>query len=47
MDIPKTLEECYVELKKLEDIQEWLKLSESKAMAEAHHGIGMWIRNNW
>ena len=60
MEIPKNLEECYIELEKLEDIESWLKKSENEAWqvgmgmdvqfpfpAVAHHGIGMWIRNNW
>lgn len=47
MEIPKNLEECYLRLEKLQDIEEWLKESEDTAMAQAHHGIGMWIRNNW
>ncbi len=47
MEIPKNLEECYLELEKLEDLESWLKKSENEASAVAHHGIGMWIRNNW
>lgn len=47
MEIPKNLEECYLELEKLQDIEEWLAELEDTAMAQAHHGIGMWIRNNW
>jgi len=47
MEIPKNLEECYIELEKLEDINFWLETSEKLAIAEAHHGIGQWIRNNW
>lgn len=47
MEIPKNLEECYLILEKSQDIEEWLKESEDMAMAQAHHGIGMWIRNNW
>jgi hypothetical protein len=45
--IPKNLEECYVELKKIEDLDSWLKKSEETASAEAHHGIGRYIRNEW
>lgn len=45
--IPKNLEECYIELNKLDDLINWLSKSEEKATAEAHHGIGRYIRNNW
>jgi hypothetical protein len=47
MVIPKTLEECYVELKNIEGVEKWLKSSENTAMIDAHHGLGRWIRNNW
>lgn len=47
MVIPKTLEECYVELKNIEGVEKWLKSSENAAMIDAHHGLGRWIRNNW
>lgn len=47
MEIPKTLEECYLELDKINDVDEWLKLPEQSAIAQAHHGLGKWIRNNW
>ena len=47
MEIPKTLEECYLFLEKLEDITDWLNESEESAIASSHHGIGQWIRNNW
>lgn len=47
MEIPKTLEECYIFLDNLDDIDEWLKKSEISAIASSHHGIGRWIRNNW
>lgn len=47
MEIPKNLEECYLDFEKFHNIIEWLKKSEGEATAEAHYGIGMWVRNNW
>lgn len=47
MVIPKTLEECYVELNDTEGLLDWLKETEESATAIAHHSLGRWIRNNW
>jgi hypothetical protein len=47
MEIPKNLEECYLFLDGVEDIDKWLKKSEESATSSAHHGMGQWIRNNW
>lgn len=48
MVIPKTLNECYEELKKIDDLDEWLNNNdEDAATATAHHSLGRWIRNNW
>ena len=50
MSNPKNLEECYEALNSLlskEDIEDLKSMPEKKAAAEAHHGIGRWLRNNW
>ena len=49
MSVPKNLEECYVALDemKIPDRESWLKDDERTAMSWSHHGLGMWIRNNW
>ncbi len=48
---PKTLSECFEHLdgilEKSEDI-DWFKgAAENDAIAQSHHGLGAWIRNNW
>ena len=49
MSVPKNLEECYDALNHMNipDRDSWLKDDEKTAMAWAHHGLGMWLRNNW
>ena len=47
--VPVNLEECFVELKKMlhpELINEMRRGTEDD-MIRYHHGLGMWIRNNW
>ena len=47
--IPKDLEDCFVQLKKLlkpEDIEKMQSNAEA-AMRKYHFGLGMWMRNNW
>ncbi|MDO4199883.1 MAG: hypothetical protein Q4D57_03945 [Clostridia bacterium] len=47
--IPKTLEECYVELdKKLsQELKDQLKTYSEYDLWRYHMGLGLWIRNNW
>ncbi len=48
--IPKDLKECFVQLDTLlsaEDKEVIRKLERSGEMVQFHHGLGMWIRNNW
>lgn len=48
--IPKNLEECFIELKKIlpkEELEKFKNMPEEKAVSGTHHGLGMWIRNNW
>ena len=47
MKIPKTLEECYIELDQSEGIDQWLTETEDSAIALYHSTTGRWIRNNW
>lgn len=47
MVIPKTLDECFSELKNMGNLNDWLKDSEDAAKAVSHHSVGRWIRNNW
>lgn len=47
MVIPRTLNECFLELKKIEELEEWLKEDEETASSISHHTVGRWIRNNW
>jgi len=44
--IPETLEQCFEILDTFKDT-EWINYPEENALAEAHHSIGQWIRNNW
>lgn len=49
MKVPETLEECFVELKKLlseEELEEF-KGAKEDDLAGSHFGLGAWIRNNW
>ena len=48
--IPKNLDECYAELTKMlskEEVEKFKNKDEDKATADAHFGLGMWLRNNW
>ena len=45
--IPKTLEEAFEYLESREGHEDWIGLSEGEAMGGAHHGIGMYMRNQW
>jgi len=55
MKIPENLKECYLELDNIIDktedgkeyLQMFLQLNEEKAIVNAHHNLGQWIRNNW
>ncbi|MDD4182857.1 MAG: hypothetical protein PHT53_03445 [Candidatus Omnitrophica bacterium] len=47
--IPENLNDCFTELKRMlspELIKEMQAGAEAD-MAKYHHGLGMWIRNNW
>jgi hypothetical protein len=47
--IPKDLEDCFAELKKIlkpEDVQKMREGTEGD-MIQYHHGLGTWMRNNW
>lgn len=47
--IPKNLDECFAELKKIAppgEIDQFMMGSEDD-LPLYHHGIGCWIRNNW
>jgi hypothetical protein len=48
--VPKNLDECYAEITKnllKPEIEEYKNTREDIAVARAHMGLGMWIRNNW
>jgi hypothetical protein len=48
--IPKDMEDCFLQLNKIlkeKDIEEIKSLSSKKEMIKYHHGLGLWIRNNW
>jgi hypothetical protein len=48
--IPKNLDECFSELKKIltpEEVAKFKNEEEKKAVSSAHLGLGMWMRNNW
>lgn len=47
VSIPRTLDECFVFLDQIPDVESWLLLSEDDAMSTAHMSMGRWIRNNW
>ena len=48
---PTSLLECFRHLddifKESEDSDWFVSSLEDKAVAESHHGLGQWIRNNW
>lgn len=46
---PKNLKQCYKFLDDLnaDDVKRWLSREENEALAIAHMGIGMWMRNEW
>jgi hypothetical protein len=48
--VPTNLDESFERLKKLlgeAEVKKFTTESEQSAIAMAHFGIGMWIRNNW
>jgi hypothetical protein len=47
--IPKDLDDCFVELKKIlsKETVEKMKSEPEKDMIQYHLGFGMWMRNNW
>ena len=47
--IPKDLDDCFVELKKIFSKEELEKIKggAEDQMIRYHHGLGMWLRNNW
>ena len=47
--IPKNLEDCFVELKKMlhPTLINEMRLQSEDDMILYHHGLGTWIRNNW
>lgn len=47
--IPANLEDCFKELKKMlsPELIEEMKNGKEEDMAQYHHGLGTWIRNNW
>jgi hypothetical protein len=47
MEKPKTLEECYDFFDKIEDINDFIKMSEDSAIPMIHFTFGMWVRNNF
>jgi len=47
--IPKDLDDCFAQLKKLlkpEDIEK-MRVGTEDDMTQYHMGLGMWMRNNW
>lgn len=48
---PNTLSECFEQLNKIiaeaEDADWFRTAIEAEAIAQSHHGLGGWIRNNW
>jgi hypothetical protein len=49
LDIPLTLNDCYIALDKLlnDQTKKDIKLSSVNDLIKYHMGLGMWIRNNW
>jgi hypothetical protein len=49
-DIPNNMDEAMIALERVlpnETINEIKNMSEEDFVAQAHFGLGMWIRNNW
>lgn len=50
-DNPKNLTECFIYLDEMlldSPDKDWFKeAKEKEAIAQSHHGLGQWIRNNW
>jgi hypothetical protein len=46
-NIPKNIEECFQEMLKFGNLDDFKRLSEQEAVATTHHTVGRWIRNNW
>ena len=47
--VPKDLDDCFVQLKKLlkpEDVEK-MRAGTKDDMNQYHFGLGMWMRNNW
>ena len=49
LDIPLTLNDCYIALNNLleEQVKNDIKISSVNDLIRYHMGLGMWIRNNW
>jgi len=49
LDIPGTMEDCYVFLDEMLDIEikEDIRNSNNAELSKYHLGLGLWIRNNW
>ena len=47
--IPKDLDDCFAELKKMLSKEEVEKMKNGREddMSLYHHGLGTWLRNNW
>jgi hypothetical protein len=48
--IPQNLEDCFVQLDKIlseDDKNTIKKLANKEETIQYHHGLGMWLRNNW
>jgi hypothetical protein len=45
--IPKTLDECFERLSKIEGVEEFREMVEERIIGIYHHGLGTWIRNEW
>ncbi len=47
--VPKNLDECFSELKKMlnRELIEEMRTGNEADMTQYHHGLGMWLRNNW
>lgn len=49
-DVPTSLDECIEALPQIigqRQLEECRALSEADFLAQAHHGLGRWLRNNW
>jgi hypothetical protein len=50
MNIPKNLDECFIELNNVIDKEEldiFKIMPEDEIVGKAHASLGLWIRNNW